>query len=137
MEWRNDDYLITDGVPKVQLDTVHRLLAMSALPDMIRARVIQVAKLRILSGGLSYEQRQFDAIGAPILSAACYCDDCQEGARQIEALPSASPVLDGDGGTEYLLYRKDRMKLSKGGDLLRHYKIKDDSPTIRACRDML
>ncbi len=75
---------------------------------------------------------EFDAIGAPILSAACYCDDCQEGARQIEALPNASPVLDGDGGTEYLLYRKDRMKLSKGGDLLRHYKIKDDSATIRA-----
>lgn len=26
MEWRNDDYLITDDISKVQLDTVHRLL---------------------------------------------------------------------------------------------------------------
>jgi hypothetical protein len=37
--------------------------AMSTLPDMIRARISQVAKLRILTGGLSYEQRQFwDAV---------------------------------------------------------------------------
>ena len=27
MEWQKDDYLITDEVSKVQLDTVHRLLA--------------------------------------------------------------------------------------------------------------
>jgi hypothetical protein len=26
MEWRKDDYLITDDKSKVQLDTVHRLL---------------------------------------------------------------------------------------------------------------
>lgn len=32
--------------------------AMSTLPDMIRARVSQVAKLRVLTGSLSYEQRQ-------------------------------------------------------------------------------
>ncbi|AXS83596.1 MULTISPECIES: hypothetical protein [Marinobacter] len=37
--------------------------AMSTLPDMIRARVSQVAKIRILTGSLSYEQRQFwDAV---------------------------------------------------------------------------
>jgi glycosidase len=31
------------------------------------------------------------AIGAPIVSLVCYCDDCQEGARNIEALPNAAP----------------------------------------------
>lgn len=37
--------------------------AMNALPNLIRHRVSQVAKLRILSGGLSNEQRQFwDAV---------------------------------------------------------------------------
>jgi hypothetical protein len=74
---------------------------------------------------------ELEAIGAPILSTACYCDDCQEGARQIEALPNARPVLDPDGGSAYLLYRKDRMKCSKGAEHLRDYKIKNESPTRR------
>ena len=51
---------------------------------------------------------RFEAVGAPILSAVCYCDDCQAGGRQIEELPSAARVLDADGGTPYLSYRDDR-----------------------------
>ena len=74
---------------------------------------------------------EIKAIGAPILSVACYCDDCQEGARQIEALQKAHPVLDPYGGTAYLLYRKDRMKCSKGTEHLRDYKIQNESPTRR------
>lgn len=74
---------------------------------------------------------ELEVIGPPILGAACYCDDCQEGARQIEVLPNARPVLEPDGGTEYLLYRKDRLKCSKGSDLMQAYKIKPESPTQR------
>jgi len=74
---------------------------------------------------------EFQAIGAPIWSAVCYCDDCQEGARQIEALPNASPVADPDGGTAYVLFRKDRFKCLKGAPLLRNHKIKEKSPTNR------
>ncbi|KYF71605.1 GFA family protein [Sorangium cellulosum] len=74
---------------------------------------------------------ELEATGAPILSAACYCDDCQEGARQIEALPNAPPVRDPDGGTAYVLYRKDRFNCSKGAQLLQGYKIREKSPTNR------
>ena len=72
-----------------------------------------------------------ETTGPPILSAACYCDDCQEGARQIEALPDAQPVPGPDGGTEYLLFRKDRVKCSKGAGQLRDYRIRSGSPTRR------
>ena len=34
-----------------------------------------------------------EAIGTPITSVICYCDDCQEGARQIESLPNAVPLF--------------------------------------------
>lgn len=74
---------------------------------------------------------EIDVAGEPILGAACYCDDCQEGARQLEALQEASPLMGADGGTEMLLFRKDRVQCSKGSDLLRDYRIKDDSPTRR------
>jgi hypothetical protein len=70
-------------------------------------------------------------IGAPITSVVCYCDDCQEGARQIEALPDAPPVKDPDGGTAYIVYRKDRVRCSTGSQLLKSHKIKKGTATNR------
>ena len=74
---------------------------------------------------------ELKAFGTPIVSSVCYCDDCQSGARQIEALPDASPVRDPDGGTAYILYRKDRIECSKGSALLKNYKIRETSATNR------
>jgi hypothetical protein len=32
---------------------------------------------------------ELEAMGVPITSVVCYCDDCQAGAQQIETLPNA------------------------------------------------
>jgi hypothetical protein len=72
-----------------------------------------------------------EAIGAAIASVICYCDDCQEGARQIRSLPNAVSIDDPDGGTAYLVYRKDRVTCLKGASLLRHHKIRENSATNR------
>ncbi|QGM45919.1 GFA family protein [Methylocystis heyeri] len=72
-----------------------------------------------------------EAVGAPILSAVCYCADCQEGGRRIEALPGAAPVRDPDGGTPYLTYRDDRFRCLAGEELLTDYRLKPRSPTRR------
>jgi hypothetical protein len=74
---------------------------------------------------------QCQAIGAPIVSLVCYCDDCQEGARNIEALPNAASFRDVDGGTPLLTYRDDRFRCSSGQELLVGYKIKESAPTKR------
>lgn len=74
---------------------------------------------------------QYEAIGEPILSAVCYCKDCQEGGRRIEALPNAAPILDPDGGTPYLTYRDDRFHVLSGEDLLADYRLKPESRTRR------
>jgi hypothetical protein len=71
------------------------------------------------------------AVGVPILSVVCYCDNCQEGGQKIEKLPNAARVLDADGGTPYLSYRDDRLSCVSGADLLVGYKIKDSAPTQR------
>ncbi len=76
-------------------------------------------------------QVECEATGAPIVTVACYCDDCQEGSRQIEELPNAPRVRDADGGTAYVLYRKDRLKCSRGRDLLRDLRIREKSATRR------
>jgi hypothetical protein len=74
---------------------------------------------------------ELEASGAPIMSVVCYCESCQEGSRQIEALPNGRPVCDSDGGTAYVLYRKDRIEHSKGSQLLRGYKLREESSTNR------
>jgi hypothetical protein len=72
-----------------------------------------------------------EAIGAPIVSVVCYCDDCQEGARRIEALPNAPRFRDDDGGTPLVVYRDDRFKCTSGEELLVSHKIKETSRTRR------
>ena len=74
---------------------------------------------------------EIEAAGAPIVSVVCYCDDCQEGSRQIEALPNAPSVRDPDGGTAYVLYRKDRIRYAKGEPLLKSHRIKKKTDTNR------
>jgi hypothetical protein len=74
---------------------------------------------------------KIQAFGEPIMHATCYCKDCQVGGRRLEALPGATPVFDPDGGTDFLMYRKDRVNYHDVEPLLRAYKINDSSPTIR------
>ena len=81
---------------------------------------------------------ELEAIGLPITSAACYCEGCQEGSRRIEALPNGRAVCGPDGGTAYVLYRKDRVECPEGSRLLRGLKLRDESSTrqvVAACCD--
>jgi len=72
-----------------------------------------------------------DAVGKPIVSAACYCATCQEAGRQFEALPGAPPLLEADGGTSVVLFRKDRVLCLRGQDLLAEHRLAPDSKTRR------
>ncbi|HET9450370.1 MAG TPA: hypothetical protein VFO83_05785 [Aggregicoccus sp.] len=74
---------------------------------------------------------ELEALGAPIASVVCYCDDCQEGSRQLEALPEAGPVREADSGTGYVLYRTDRVRYSRGAELLRGHKLNAKTATNR------
>ena len=76
-------------------------------------------------------QVEIELRGAPVISVVCHCDDCQAGARQIEALPGAPKVLDAGAGTPYVLYRKDRVACTRGGELLEGYKLKPEAGTSR------
>ena len=74
---------------------------------------------------------KFEAVGPPILTAACYCTSCQEAGRQFELLASAPPVLDFDSGTGFVLYRKDRVRCTMGQQYLQEHWLKPNSPTRR------
>jgi len=74
---------------------------------------------------------EFEATGEPILCAACHCRSCRKGSAGIEQLENAPPVLDELGGTQYVLYRKDRVVCIKGAELLKDYRLAATSPTRR------
>jgi len=74
---------------------------------------------------------KLEVVGRPILTASCYCASCQEAGRRFEQLASARPVLNPDGGTDYVLYRKDRVRCVTGQEHLEEHRLKPESPTRR------
>lgn len=69
--------------------------------------------------------------GKPIVAATCYCHSCQTAGHAFEALPGAPVVVGADGGTPYLLVRKDRLAWLSGSDQLDEHRLKPDSLTRR------
>ena len=74
---------------------------------------------------------ELETIGRPILAASCYCASCREAGSRFEQLASAPPVLTPDGGTDYLLHRKDRVRCVTGQEHLEEHRLKPESPTRR------
>jgi hypothetical protein len=72
-----------------------------------------------------------EAVGPPIVTGSCYCTSCQAAGRQFEQLAGAPPVLAPDGGTGFILYRKDRVRCAMGQEHLEERRLKPDSPTRR------
>ena len=69
--------------------------------------------------------------GAPIQSVTCYCESCRTAGRGFERDLGAPRTVTADGGVDYCLYRKDRVKIARGAGHLREYRLRPDSPTRR------
>ena len=76
-------------------------------------------------------QVMLEAVGAPILSAVCYCASCRSAALQFEQMPGAPSVLNEDGGVDYCLFRKDRVRIARGGEHLQAHRLTEASATRR------
>jgi hypothetical protein len=74
---------------------------------------------------------EWAASAKPIASVICYCDDCQAGAQQIEALTGAAHIARDDGGTPYVVLRRDRFQRISGTEPLVDLRLREGSPTKR------
>lgn len=74
---------------------------------------------------------RLDVSREPIVSSECYCDSCRAAGAKLEALPGAPRILDPNGGTRFVLYRKDRVRFVEGTDLLSELRLTLKSPTRR------
>lgn len=69
--------------------------------------------------------------GQPI--TACYCDDCRLAAEKLTASGHGMPQT--DGGTEFMLFRRDRVACIQGADRLRAMRLTEASKTRRMIAD--
>ena len=86
----------------------------------------QTTQLRCACG-----HARFEVHGGPILSAECHCDSCRTAGARMQALPSAPPVLEPNGGTRFVLYRKDRVRFLEGTERLKELRLTPESSTRR------
>jgi hypothetical protein len=71
------------------------------------------------------------ARGEPFVSTVSRCSSCEEAGSLLERLPLSTPVLEADGGTHFVLFRKDRVVCLKGEKLLAEHRLRPESPTRR------
>jgi hypothetical protein len=71
------------------------------------------------------------AWGEPIIVTACYCDDCQAAAQRLAVSSNSLPAASADGGTEFMLFRRDRIACTRGADRLQATRLTGSSKTRR------
>lgn len=76
-------------------------------------------------------QVQLELEKAPILSAECHCTSCRTAGERLQALPAARPLLEENGGTRFVLYRKDRVRFLGELDRLKEFRLTPGAKTRR------
>jgi hypothetical protein len=68
---------------------------------------------------------ELEARGPIIVHISCYCDDCQLAADRIDALPGGKSGREADGGTPNVLFRRDRVRIVRGAELLEPHRVRE------------
>jgi hypothetical protein len=76
-------------------------------------------------------QVELRTTGTPIITSCCFCDSCRTAGQLLEHLPGASPVLTPEGGTGFVLMRKNGVECLRGSELLAEYRLTPTSATRR------
>lgn len=74
---------------------------------------------------------RLETTGAPITSCECHCNSCRAAASRLQAIANGPSVQEPNGGTRYVLYRKDRVDFPGGWGLLKSFRLTDDAKTRR------
>jgi hypothetical protein len=75
-------------------------------------------------------QLRIAAFRKPIMTVCCYCTSCQTAGRLLDP-PDGARVLGVDGGTPFVLFRKDRVNCTHHATALREHRLTPESSTRR------
>jgi hypothetical protein len=76
-------------------------------------------------------QTRLSVEGAPIVTVECFCTSCRVAGGKLEALPGAPKIVEANGATHLVLFRKDRVHFEKGADQLNEHRLTAKSATRR------
>jgi hypothetical protein len=76
-------------------------------------------------------QFHMEVVGSALLSAQCHCNSCRRAGHELSSYGPARALTEDYGGTNYTLYRKDRVHFSDGLEGLIAYRLTPMSPTRR------
>ncbi|HTN98419.1 MAG TPA: hypothetical protein VL101_15710 [Nordella sp.] len=68
----------------------------------------------------------------PIISTECHCNSCRAAGARLRMLAATPPFLQSNGGTGFVLYRKDRVRFLTGADRLKDFHLTAEATTRRA-----
>jgi hypothetical protein len=77
------------------------------------------------------DEMHIEVEGAPIVSSECHCNSCRAAGARLLSLPGAPRFMERNGGTRFVLYRKDRIRFIEGADRLREFRLTPVSKTRR------
>jgi hypothetical protein len=67
----------------------------------------------------------------PIVVTACYCDDCQGASGRLAASANSASLAGADGGTEFMVFRRDRIACRRGAERLEAMRLTAATKTRR------
>jgi NAD(P)-dependent dehydrogenase (short-subunit alcohol dehydrogenase family) len=78
---------------------------------------------------------EVSAWSEPLVVTACYCDDCQAASERLAASSKSPPLAGPDGGTEFMVFRRDRIACTRGkASGVEACAIEHDVPSVDGCR---
>jgi hypothetical protein len=69
--------------------------------------------------------------GTPIMTTECHCNSCREASIQFRALEGSPEFVSPNGGTPYVMMRKDRVEITRGSEYLKASRLAPDRSTRR------
>lgn len=89
------------------------------------------AKMKTTQRACTCGTLRLEMVGEPIIVSECHCNSCREAGERLGALPGAPRFMEDNGGTSFILCRKDRVKVTAGAETLKAFKLKPSSHTRR------
>lgn len=74
---------------------------------------------------------RIEADGRPMASVICHCTSCRTAGRGFDAQSGQAPIVDDEGGTPAVMWRKDKLRCVSGCERLTPHWLTPDSPTRR------
>jgi hypothetical protein len=74
---------------------------------------------------------EIGAWSEPLVVTACYCDDCQAASERLAVSADSPPLASADGGTEFMVFRRDRIACTRGPENLEAMRLTGATKTRR------